>query len=104
MIDLDKVGNATFTNHKVNLKSFSASTIVTSNYTFDIANEILSYGSEKIDLKKIIGSTNNYTKKDLEPTENNENQNIALQDSNGTDANGEDADGKNKTQHRKSRH
>lgn len=81
LIDIDKVGNATFTNHKVNLKSFSASTIVTSNYTFDIANEILSYGSEKIDLKKIIGSTNNYKKGDLEPTENNENQSVSLQDS-----------------------
>lgn len=69
LIDLDKVGNATFTNHKVNLKSFSKTTIVTSNYTFDIANEILSFGSQKIDLKKIIGSTNTYTKEELEPEE-----------------------------------
>lgn len=67
LVDLDKVGNATFTNHKVNLKSFSKSTIVTSNYTFDVANEILTYGSQKIDLKKIIGSTNTYTKDELEP-------------------------------------
>ena len=52
MIDLDKAGNATLTNHKVNLKTFSATTIVTSNYTFDIANEILVYGSDKIDLKE----------------------------------------------------
>ena len=62
MIDLDKAGNATLTNHKVNLKTFSATTIVTSNYTFDIANEILVYGSDKIDLKKIIGSSNTYNK------------------------------------------
>ena len=55
MIDLDKVGNATLTNHKVNLKTFSETEIVTSNYTFDIANEILTYGSDIIDLKKIIG-------------------------------------------------
>ena len=58
MIDLDKVGNATLVNHKVNLKAFAATSIVTSNYTFDIANEILTYGSNKIDLKKIIGSSN----------------------------------------------
>lgn len=71
MIDLDKAGNATLTNHKVNLKTFSATTIVTSNYTFDIANEILVYGSDKIDLKKIIGSSNTYTKEDLIPEEDN---------------------------------
>ena len=70
MIDLDKVGNATLTNHKVSLKTFSETVIVTSNYTFDIANEILTYGSDKIDLKKIIGSTNTYTKEDLVPEEN----------------------------------
>ena len=69
MVDLDKVGNATLTNHKVNLKSFGETTIVTSNYTFDIANEILTYGSNKIDLKKIIGSSNRYTKEDLIPEE-----------------------------------
>lgn len=69
LIDLDKVGNATLTNNKVNLKTFSATTIVTSNYTFDIANEILTYGSDKIDLKKIIGSSNTYTKDDLVPEE-----------------------------------
>lgn len=68
MIDLDKVGNATFTNHKISLKSFSETVIVTSNYTFDIANEILTYGSDKIDLKKIIGSSNTYTKEDLVPS------------------------------------
>ena len=70
MVDLDKVGNGILTNHKINLKTFSATTIVTSNYTFEIASEILTYGSEKIDLKKIIGSSNKYTKKDLVPTEN----------------------------------
>ena len=70
MIDLDKVGNATLTNHKVSLKTFSETVIVTSNYTFDIANEILTYGSDMIDMKKIIGSSNTYTKDDLVPEEN----------------------------------
>lgn len=71
MVDLDKAGNATLTNHKVSLKTFAPTEIVTSNYTFDIANEILTYGSDTIDLKKIIGSTNTYTKDDLIPEENN---------------------------------
>ena len=70
MVDLDKVGNATLTNHKVSLKTFSETVIVTSNYTFDIANEILTYGSDTIDLKKIIGSSNTYTKEELAPEEN----------------------------------
>ena len=70
MVDLDKVGNATLTNHKVSLKAFSNTILVTSNYTFDIANEILTFGSDKIDLKKIIGSSNNYTKEELTPKEN----------------------------------
>lgn len=69
MVDLDKIGNATLTNHKVSLKTFSETEIVTSNYTFDIANEILTYGSDVIDLKKIIGSTNTYTKEDLVPSD-----------------------------------
>ena len=70
LVDLDKVGNATLTNHKVSLKSFGETTIVTSNYTFDVQNEILTYGSNKIDLKKIIGSSNTYTKEELIPDEN----------------------------------
>lgn len=78
MIDIDKVGNATLTNHKVNLKAFAETTIVTSNYTFDIANEILTYGSDKIDLKKIIGSSNTYTKEDLIPEENSSGVNSGI--------------------------
>ena len=70
MVDLDRVGNATLTNHKISVKTFSETTIVTSNYTFDIANEILTFGSDKIDLKKIIGSSNTYTKEELVPEDN----------------------------------
>lgn len=77
LVELDKVGNATLTNHKVSLKTFSNTILVTTNYTFDIANEILTIGSDKIDLKKIIGSTNNYTKEDLIPEENEETTNTA---------------------------
>ncbi len=87
MVDLDKVGNATFTNHKISLKSFSETVIVTSNYTFDIANEILTYGSDKIDLKKIIGSSNTYTKEDLVPEINGNDGVTNLGDGGGNDQN-----------------
>lgn len=86
LVELDKAGNATLANHKVNLKTFSETEIITSNYTFDIANEILTYGSDKIDLRKIIGSSNNYTKEDLIPDESkntNDNvTNISINDTN----------------------
>ena len=88
LVELDKAGNATLTNHKVNLKTFSETQIITSNYTFDIANEILTYGSDKIDLKKIIGSSNNYTKEDLIPDESkNTNDNVTNIGTNGNSGN-----------------
>ena len=88
LVELDKAGNATLTNHKVNLKTFSETQIITSNYTFDIATEILTYGSDKIDLKKIIGSSNNYTKEDLIPDESkNTNDNVTNIGTNGNNGN-----------------
>lgn len=60
LVELDKMGNAKLSNNKLNLKTISPTILVTSEYTFDIANEILKYGSLNIDLKKIIGSTNQY--------------------------------------------
>ncbi len=88
LVELDKAGNATLTNHKVSLKTFSETQIITSNYTFDIANEILTYGSDKIDLKKIIGSSNNYTKEDLIPDESkNINDNVTNIGTNGNNGN-----------------
>ena len=61
LIELDKLGNAKLSNNKVNLKTFKETSIVTSGYTFDIANEIINFGKKDIDLKKIIGSTNAYS-------------------------------------------
>lgn len=97
MVDLDKVGNATLVNHKVNLKAFAETTIVTSNYTFDIANEILTYGSNKIDLKKIIGSSNTYTKEDLIPEEDDNGISSGNGVSGVTDSSGNDVSGDNDT-------
>lgn len=64
LVELDKAGNAKLSNNKVNLKTISPVKLVTSEYTFDIANEILSYKDLEIDLKKIIGSTNQYVPED----------------------------------------
>lgn len=72
LVELDKMGNAKLSNNKLNLKTISPTILVTSEYTFDIANEILRYGSLNIDLKKIIGSTNQYVP-EPEEEENSEN-------------------------------
>jgi len=60
LVELDRQGNAKLSNYKLNLKTISPTVLVTSKYTFDIANEILNFGSYDIDLKKIIGTTNQY--------------------------------------------
>lgn len=60
IINLDKLGNATLLNDKTSYKTITPTVLRTSAYTFDIANEKLNFGGEDIDLKKIIGSTNEY--------------------------------------------
>lgn len=60
LVELDKVGNAKLSNNKINLKTINPTKLLTSEYSFDIANEILNFGEYDIDLKKIIGSTNQY--------------------------------------------
>ena len=63
IVNLDKSGNATLLNDKISLKTISPTTLRTSSYTFDIANEKINFGKEDVDLKKIIGSTNEYDEK-----------------------------------------
>ena len=60
LVELDKAGNAKLSNNKINLKTITPTKLVTSEYVFDIANELLNFGEYDIDLKKIIGSTNQY--------------------------------------------
>jgi len=85
LVELDKVGNAKLSNNKINLKTLGPTKLVTSKYTFDIANEILNFGEFDIDLKKIIGSTNQYV-----PESNNSN-NDDVETGENTD-NGDDTD------------
>lgn len=60
LVELDKAGNAKLSNNKINLKTITPTKLVTSKYTFDIANELINFGQYDIDLKKIIGTTNQY--------------------------------------------
>lgn len=60
-IVMDKSGNAMLLNGDVCKKTKSATVLDGTNYKFDIANEKLIFGEDdSIDLKKIIGSTNEY--------------------------------------------
>ena len=60
IVNLDKLGNAMLLNDKTSYKTIVPTVLRTSAYSFDIANEKLNFGGEDIDLKKIIGSTNEY--------------------------------------------
>lgn len=96
LVELDRAGNAKLSNNIINLKTISPTKLVTSDYTFDIANEILNFGTYDIDLKKIIGSTNQYVPEDKgndsegEGTGNNEvsGDNISNQTGTGTGSGG----------------
>lgn len=70
LVELDRAGNAKLSNNKINLKTISPTKLVTSKYTFDIANELLNFGKYNIDLKKIIGSTNQYVPDEEKVTDN----------------------------------
>lgn len=66
---MDKTGNAMLLNNEICEKTTSASAIsVDGEYVFDIANELLTYGEDKVvDCSQIIGSTNEYDE-DKDPT------------------------------------
>lgn len=77
IIDIDKEGNASFANNSINIKTIKPIIIKGSTLEFDIANELLINNEGIIDLKKVIGSTNNYSKdthiSDSDGTNNNNN-------------------------------
>lgn len=62
LINIDKVGNSYLYNNKINIKTFSDLKIVTDGFTFNVNEEKLVIENEVIDLAKINGSTNTYTK------------------------------------------
>ena len=70
IIIIDKLGNALLLNNEVNAKTINEMIISTDDFSFDVANEVLTYNNEDINLKKIIGSTNEYVKAGENTTEN----------------------------------
>ena len=70
IIIIDKLGNALLLNNEINAKTINEMIISTDDFQFDVANEVLTYNDENINLKKIIGSTNEYVKPEEEKTEN----------------------------------
>lgn len=86
IVNLDKSGNATLLNDKISLKTITPTKLKTSSYIFDIANETINFGKDDIDLKKIIGSTNEYDEEtyDLNAEENNDDENSTTGTGNGT--------------------
>ena len=64
IVELDKQGNATLTNHEINVKTINPLILKGSKYDFNVVHEKLIVGEKTIDLKNIIGSTNEYVDKD----------------------------------------
>lgn len=60
LIDLDKQGNASLLNDAMNVKTINPMILTFDDYSFDVANEKLTYGSKNVDLALIGGSTNEY--------------------------------------------
>lgn len=77
---IDKSGNTLILNNQIYAKTINPIVLTTSSYKFDIANEKLLVGSNEIDLKKIIGSSNEYKEKEPEE-EPEENRNEDKEDS-----------------------
>ncbi len=59
-IEIDKNGNASFANSDLSFKTINPIVLTGAQFNFDIANEELTYDKTKIDLKTVIGSSNEY--------------------------------------------
>ncbi len=78
VIEIDRNGNSTLYNDTINVKEIKPLVINTSGFDFDIANEYLDINNTVIDLKKIIGSTNNYKAKEDKTEDNPEIDNATI--------------------------
>jgi len=83
-VELDKQGNAKLSNDKLNLKTITPTVLMTSLYKFDINNEMLIFDKYNINLKKIIGSTNEYIEEKDEPQGNTGETGVNTGENNGT--------------------
>lgn len=83
---LDKQGNALLLNDEINIKTLNSIILKSNNFIFDVAKEKLIYNGNKINLKKVIGSTNEYTEV-TKPVEKNSDNNDDQVDLNNGNAN-----------------
>lgn len=78
IIILDKSGNTLLLNNEINYRTINALQIITNDFKFDVANEKLLVKKDleelEIDLKKIIGSSNEYVEKTMDENNVDENQ------------------------------
>ncbi len=74
LIILDKAGNTLLLNNELNAKTIKPMILETPTFQFDVANEKLIFGENEIDLKKIIGSTNEYKETELAKQDENGNE------------------------------
>ena len=70
IVDIDKQGNASLLNDSLNVKTINPIKLVFDNYIFDVANEKLTYKESVIDLKQVIGSTNEYVPREKKEVKN----------------------------------
>lgn len=80
IINLDKQGNPSFSNHLVNFKTISKLIVSSSTFKFDVALEKLIYEESEINLKNIIGSTNQYVEEEEEVEDYTDDKLQAVQD------------------------
>ena len=83
IVELDKIGNTLLVNHEINTKTINPIKLQTSSFEFDVANEKLLFGEElraEIDLKRIIGSTNEY--KEIRIADNKNKDNTEVEEKN----------------------
>lgn len=85
IIILDKYGNTLLLNNELNYRTINPMKIITSDFKFDIPNEKLIYNKDadtviEIDLKKIIGSSNEYVEKEIVEEEKEEEQEDVLEE------------------------
>lgn len=65
VVDIDRQGNATLVNNKINIKTINPIIIKGTYFDFDVAREKLIVGDEEIDLTTVIGSSNEYRDSEL---------------------------------------
>ena len=65
IVYVDKQGNASVLNDSINIKTINPMQLLFGNYTFDIALEKLIINDKSIDLKAVIGSTNEYVVREV---------------------------------------